>query len=58
MKQDSTLQKIGYPDKWRDYSPVKVTPSNFLANMNAAKAFEIHRQINKIGKPMDRRSGA
>lgn len=54
IKQDSTLQKIGYPDKWRDYSPVKVTPGNYLANVNSAVAFEVHRQLNKIGKPVDR----
>jgi endothelin-converting enzyme/putative endopeptidase len=54
IKQDSTLQKIGYPDKWRDYSPVKIVPANFLANMNSANAFEAHRQIRKIGKPVDR----
>jgi endothelin-converting enzyme/putative endopeptidase len=53
-KQDSTLQKIGYPDKWRDYSSVKIEPSNYLANTNAATAFEFRRQINKIGKPVDR----
>src|SRR5262249_53089987 len=53
-KQDSTLQKIGYPDKWRDYSSVKIGPSNYLANTNAATAFEFRRQINKIGKPVDR----
>ena len=54
IKQDSTLQKIGYPDKWRDYSTVKIGPANYLANMNAATAFELHRQLNKIGKPVDR----
>jgi len=54
VKQDSTLQKIGYPDKWRDYSSVKIGPSNYLANLNAATAFEFRRQIDKIGKPIDR----
>jgi len=54
VKQDATLQKIGYPDKWRDYSSVKVVPDNYLANLNAATAFEAHRQINKIGRPVDR----
>jgi putative endopeptidase len=54
IKQAATLQKIGYPDKWIDYSSVKVVPHDYLANMNAANAFEAHRQINKIGKPVDR----
>jgi len=54
VKQTATLQKIGYPDTWRDYSAVKIVPDNFLANMNAANAFEVHRQIDKIGKPVNR----
>lgn len=54
VKQDSTLQKIGYPDKWIDYSAVKIVPNNYLANMNAANAFELRRQAAKIGKPIDR----
>jgi putative endopeptidase len=54
VKQDSTLQKIGYPDKWRDYGSVKIGQANYLANLNAATAFEFHRQLNKIGEPIDR----
>ena len=54
IKQSATLQKIGYPDQWRDYSSVKIVPDNYLANVNAANAFEMHRQIAKIGKPVDR----
>jgi putative endopeptidase len=54
IKQDSTLQKIGYPDKWIDYSAAKIVPDNFLANLNAANAFELHRQMHMIGKPIDR----
>lgn len=54
IKEDATLQKIGYPDKWRDYGGVTIVPDNYLANMSAANAFEAHRQIDKIGKPVDR----
>jgi len=39
VKQDSTLQKIGYPDKWRDYSSVKIGPANYLANVKSAAVF-------------------
>jgi len=46
--------KIGYPDKWRDYSSVKVTRDDFAGNMARASAFERRREINKIGKPLDR----
>jgi len=45
--------KIGYPDKWRDYSSVKITADDFVGNMRRAGNFEWHRQINKIGKPVD-----
>jgi len=45
--------KIGYPDKWRDYSSVKIAPDDFVGNMRRAGNFEWHRQINKIGKPVD-----
>jgi len=54
VKQAATLQKIGYPNAWRDYSSVKIVPDNYLANMNAANAFEVHRQIDKVGKPVSR----
>ncbi len=45
--------KIGYPDKWRDYSSVKIAPDNFLANVQHAIEFERRRDIAKIGKPVD-----
>jgi endothelin-converting enzyme/putative endopeptidase len=46
--------KIGYPDKWRDYSSVKIARDDFAGNMARASEFERHRDINKIGKPVDR----
>jgi predicted metalloendopeptidase len=54
VKQAATLQKIGYPNTWRDYSSVKIVPDNYLANLNAANSFEMHRQLNKIGTPINR----
>jgi putative endopeptidase len=53
-KLHSMVDKIGYPDKWRDYSSVTITPRNFFADVEAASAFEARRQLNKIGKPVDR----
>jgi len=46
--------KIGYPDKWRDYSKLKVVPDNYFQNIiNASKfAFDFNR--NKVGKPVDK----
>ena len=46
--------KIGYPDKWRDYSSIKLERDDFAGNIQRTAAFESHRQINKIGKPVDR----
>jgi endothelin-converting enzyme/putative endopeptidase len=48
------LDKIGYPDRWRDYGPVTVTPTSYLSNIGAASRFEFARWVNKIGKPVDR----
>ena len=48
------MPKIGYPVRWRDYSSLKIDPSDLTANVRAAHAFELHRQLNKIGKPVDR----
>src|ERR1019366_1414866 len=53
-KLDAMIQKIGYPDKWRDYSSVKIVADNYLANMDAANAFEVRRQLNKINRPGDK----
>ena len=45
--------KIGYPDKWRDYSSVKIVRDDFAGNVERAHLFEGRRDINKIGKPVD-----
>jgi endothelin-converting enzyme/putative endopeptidase len=45
--------KIGYPDKWRDYTKLEVKPDDALGNSQRANAFENDRQLNKIGKPVD-----
>jgi putative endopeptidase len=46
--------KIGYPDKWRDYSSVKIARDDFAGNLARTSQFEHHRNANKIGKPVDR----
>jgi endothelin-converting enzyme/putative endopeptidase len=53
-KLHSVLNKIGYPDKWRDYSSVEIRPGDFLGNVQRTRAFEARRKLNKIGKPFDR----
>ena len=53
-KLTSFRAKIGYPDSWRDYSALSISRSNFLANVWAGSAFEVRRDLAKIGKPVDR----
>lgn len=54
IKLAAIRNKIGYPDKWRDYSSIKITRDDFLGNYIRASQFEAHREANKIGKPLDR----
>lgn len=53
-KLHAVVNKIGYPDKWRDYSSVQVSPDDFLTDVTHVSAFEVHRQLEKIGRPVDR----
>ena len=46
--------KIGYPDKWRDYSALEIVPGDMVGNAFRARAFEYNRQLAKMGKPVDR----
>ncbi len=54
VKLHGMVNKIGYPDKWRDYSSVRIERGDFLGDVNRAIEFESRRQLNKIGKPVDR----
>ena len=54
IKLAAVANKIGYPDKWRDYSSVKIERDDALGDDRRATEFEVHRQLNKIGKPVDR----
>jgi putative endopeptidase len=46
--------KIGYPDKWRDYSLLKIDRGPYVSNAMRAANFEVNRELKKIGKPVDR----
>jgi endothelin-converting enzyme/putative endopeptidase len=54
LKLKGIANKIGYPDKWRDYSSVVIRPDDFLGDMDRAVEFESRRDLMKIGKPVDR----
>ena len=53
-KLRSVVNKMGYPDKWRDYSAFDVKRDDFLGNVERGNQFESRRQLAKIGKPLDR----
>ena len=46
--------KIGYPDKWKDYSGVRISHATYLENVLSAKRYEVHDGLEQIGKPVDR----
>ena len=46
--------KIGYPDKWRDYSKLTIDRGSYLRNVRRSQEFEENRELEKIGKPVDR----
>ncbi len=53
-KVDKFMIKIGYPDKWKDYSALKVSKNDLYGNAENAAEFEYNRLIAKLGKPVDR----
>jgi len=53
-KLDCFNVKIGYPDKWKDYSKYEVTPESYFANVHRAIRFENEIDMAKIGKPVDK----
>jgi len=55
VKLQAIRNKIGYPDGWRDYTKLAVVRGDLLGNFQRANEFEARRDINKIGKPLDRK---
>lgn len=53
-KLDAINVKIGYPDKWRDYSALEVSADSYLANAIRANNFDFNYMIGKVNKPVDR----
>jgi predicted metalloendopeptidase len=54
VKLHDVANKIGYPDKWRDYSGVKIVRGDLVGDHERAAEFAFRRQIDKIGKPVDK----
>lgn len=53
-KLHAIVNKIGYPDRWRDYGALEIRPGDFFGNVDRAAIFESRRQLGKIGRPVDR----
>lgn len=53
-KLHAIVNKVGYPDRWRDYSGLEVKRDDFFGNAIRATAYESKRDLHKIGKPVDR----
>jgi putative endopeptidase len=53
-KLHAVVNKIGYPDKWRDYSKLEIVRGDAMGNALRADQFEFKRQVAKIGEPTDR----
>jgi putative endopeptidase len=53
-KLEAVKNKIGYPDSWRKYDALEVDRSSFYKSAAAGSAFEVNRDLTKIGKPLDR----
>lgn len=53
-KLEAVYNKIGFPDRWRNYDKLEVDAQSYLANLLQGAAFETRRDLAKIGKPLDR----
>jgi predicted metalloendopeptidase len=54
IKLKAVTNKIGYPDKWRDYSSVNIVAGDYFGNVMRTNQFDERRNLNKINKPVDR----
>jgi putative endopeptidase len=55
VKLHAITNRIGYPDKWRDYATLQIVRGDALGNSQRANQHDLQRRLNKIGKPLDKR---
>jgi putative endopeptidase len=55
IKLAAITNRIGYPDKWRDYSTLEIVRGDALGNSQRSNRHDLERRLNKIGKPLDKR---
>jgi endothelin-converting enzyme/putative endopeptidase len=53
-KLSKIINKIGYPSKWRNYDSVAIDRRSFIGNVERASAFEVKRELTKVGQPVDK----
>lgn len=53
-KLDKVMKKIGYPDKWKDYSTLDINRDSYVQNFIRANQYSFHEMADKLGKPVDR----
>jgi len=53
-KLEHFTPKVGYPDRWRDYSKLEVKPDDLVGNLRRAARFEVDRDLARVGQPVDR----
>ena len=56
VKLAAITNRIGYPDKWRDYSSLEIVRGDALGNSQRSNRFDFQRRMDKIGKPLDKRN--
>ena len=54
QKLDAMNLKVGYPDKWKDYTNLEISRESYAENVKKALAFSFRENMNKLGKPVDR----
>jgi putative endopeptidase len=54
LKLDKIIKKLGFPDKWIDYTPLTISKESYWKNVAMGRQFQFKRMLNKIGKPVDR----
>jgi endothelin-converting enzyme/putative endopeptidase len=55
VKLQAITNRIGYTDKWRDYSTLQIARGDALGNLQRSNQYDLQRRLNKIGKPLDKR---
>ncbi len=54
MKLHAIVKKVGYPDKWKDYSSIDISRNDIVANLRATARYQYKKDLAKIGQPVDR----